>query len=283
MVSLVFSLTLFDVMEVTERLCLRWGEFQKHTSSAFAEFRRSRDFSDVTLACEDGREVEVHKIILASSSSFFKRLFERQKHPHPFIFMRGLKPEDLEALVDFMYFGEATVPQENLEAFMSLATELKVKGLDFGENRSKDYISPNSTFAKRTAVEDIEGVKNRREELDSDEDGNRIQEKFATFDGEKGPKREFEDGAKFQLDELNTRIKSMMMSSENRFGQKNERGRICKVCGKEGKISLVMEHIEAKHISGFSHSCHLCGFTTNTRSSLGAHKRKHVNGVDNEH
>ena len=257
-------------MELTERLSLRWADFQKHTSSAFAELRRGREFSDVTLACEDGREVEAHKIILASSSSFFKRLFERQKHPHPFIYMRGLKPEDLDAIVDFMYFGEATVLQENLEAFMSVTAELNVKGMDFGENQSKDDISPNSTFAK--SATEIGVAKSTREDLD--EDANGTEEKLSTF--EEVAKQEFEDSDQAQLEKLNGKIKSMMMSSENRFGRKNEKGRICMVCGKEGKISLVMEHIEAKHISGFSHSCHLCRFTTHTRNSLKGHKRKHA-------
>ena len=80
--------------------------------------------------------------------------------------MRGLKPEDLDALVDFMYFGEATVLQENLEAFMSVTAELNVKGMDFGENQSKDDISPNSTFAK--SATEIGVAKSTREDLDED-------------------------------------------------------------------------------------------------------------------
>ena len=149
-------------MEGTEKLCLRWNEFQKNASSVFGELRRGKEFSDVTLACEDGREVEAHKIILASSSFFFKRLFERQKHPCPFIYIKGVKAVDLEALVDFMYFGEAKVMQENLEPFMDVATELKVKGLDFGENQSKDYISSISPLAKEVAVEEIEVARNTK-------------------------------------------------------------------------------------------------------------------------
>ena len=140
--------------------------------------------------------------------------------------------------------------QENLEAFMSVATELNVKGLDFGESESKDYT---------------------RE--DSGEDAKGMDEKFST--GEKVEKDEFEGEDQSQLDELNNKIKSMMMLSEKRFGRKNERGRICRVCGKEGKISVLMPHIEARHISGFSYSCQLCGYTANTRTLLKVHKRKH--------
>ena len=279
-------------MEVNEKLCLRWDEFQKNASSAFGELRRGREFSDVTLACEDGREVEAHKIILASSSFFFKRLFERQNHPRPFIYMRGVKAEDLEALVDFIYFGETTVMQENLEPFMDVATELNVKGLDFGENQSKENISSNSPFAKAVAVEEIEGGTNTRE--DSDEAEKRIEEEVSPFEKvlkhemgelmeeeistfEKVANHDMGDEGQSHLDELNNKIKSMMILSENRFksGRKYEKGRICRVCGKEGKISVLMPHIEAKHISGFSYSCQLCSYTTNTRNNLRLHKGKH--------
>ena len=43
--------------------------------------------------------------------------------------MRGLKSEDLVAMVDFLYFGEANVYQENLDSFLAVAEELQLKGL----------------------------------------------------------------------------------------------------------------------------------------------------------
>ena len=43
--------------------------------------------------------------------------------------MRGLKSEDLFAIVDFLYHGEANVFQENLDSFLAVAEELQLKGL----------------------------------------------------------------------------------------------------------------------------------------------------------
>ena len=43
--------------------------------------------------------------------------------------MRGVDSEDLLALVDFFYSGEANIPQENLESFLKVAEELQLKGL----------------------------------------------------------------------------------------------------------------------------------------------------------
>ena len=52
-------------------MCLKWNDFQEGAISAFGALREDREFADVTLACEDGEQVEAHKIILASSSPFF--------------------------------------------------------------------------------------------------------------------------------------------------------------------------------------------------------------------
>ena len=242
-------------MQVSEQLLLNWSNFQDQATSTFRELRQCPDFSDVTLACEDGGEVMCHKVVLASSSLFFKRFFERQKPPHPLIYMRGLTKDHLEALLDFIYLGEATIEKENLEDFLSLANELKIKGLDFGErhigvgdNSSLD--SPKEQYHKKTethinnersssslsqqpytavAVKENGSAENR---VDSKKT---VSEKLACFENAATPQRN-------NLAELNIRIKSLMIMSENRFGRKNERGRICMVCGKEGKISLVIKH-----------------------------------------
>ena len=91
---------------MSEKLCLQWNDFQDNIKSAFGNLREDNDFTDVTLACEDGQQVEAHKVILAASSPFFQKLFARNKHPHPLVYMRGMKSDDLSAIVDFLYRGE---------------------------------------------------------------------------------------------------------------------------------------------------------------------------------
>ena len=65
-----------------EKLCLKWNDFQENAISAFQMLRDDREFADVTLACEDGQQIEVHKVILASSSPFFLNILRKNKHPH---------------------------------------------------------------------------------------------------------------------------------------------------------------------------------------------------------
>ena len=113
---------------MSEKLCLKWNEFQENVNSTFWNLREDNEFADVTLVCEDGQQLESHKVILAASSPFFKNLLKRNQHPHPLIYMRGVKSENLQAVVDFLYKGEASVFRENLDSFFAIAEELKLKG-----------------------------------------------------------------------------------------------------------------------------------------------------------
>ena len=52
-------------MNNSEKLYLQWNDFKQNISSSFGELREDKDLTDVTLACEDGKQVEAHKVILA--------------------------------------------------------------------------------------------------------------------------------------------------------------------------------------------------------------------------
>ena len=47
---------------------LQWNLLEENASSAFIDLREDKEFTDVTLACEDGQQVEAHKIVLVASS-----------------------------------------------------------------------------------------------------------------------------------------------------------------------------------------------------------------------
>ena len=114
---------------MSEKLCLQWNDFQENIKNAFGNLREEKDFADVTLASDDGQQVEAHKVILATSSPTFQKLLGRNKHPHPLIYLRGMKAHDLVAILDFLYQGEANVFQDNLHSFLA------VEGFDGNDRR----------------------------------------------------------------------------------------------------------------------------------------------------
>ena len=187
-----------------EKLCLQWNDFRENISSAFGELRQDRDFTDVTLACEDGQQVEVHKMVLIASSPFFLALLKRNRHTHPLVYMKGVKFEDLVAMVDFFYHGEANVFQENLESFLALAEELQLKGLMGNQTEDIPKMTEKAKVAKT--------LKNGRKDITSSE-------KVASI-LQTTKKNSFEttvavaDQA-IDLEKLDEEVKSMMAFTQN--------------------------------------------------------------------
>jgi len=118
-----------------EQFCLKWNDFETNVSTAFRELREDKDFFDVTIACDD-EQIQAHKVILAACSTFFRTVLRRNRHEHPLLYLKGVKYIDLVAVLNFMYHGEVNVAQEQLNDFLSIAEELKVKGLTQTQNKN---------------------------------------------------------------------------------------------------------------------------------------------------
>jgi len=147
----------------SEKFCLRWNDFEANIGSAFRDLKEEKDFTDVTLACADN-QVEAHKVILASSSPFFKRILKKNPHSHPLIYLKGIKLSDVEAVLTFIYQGEVNVEEDNLNTFLEVAQDLEVKGLVPGKEDHKgrshmqspfprtDMQSPNSRIIEQSSA-----------------------------------------------------------------------------------------------------------------------------------
>ena len=66
---------------------------------------------------------------MAASSPFFEKILQKSKHPHPLIYLRGFQSKNMVSILDFLYFGEANVFQEDLDSFLAIAEEIQLKGL----------------------------------------------------------------------------------------------------------------------------------------------------------
>lgn len=130
-------------MDNSEKVCLKWNDFQENLTSSFAVLRNDKEFTDVTLVCEDGQQIETHKVVLAASSPFFMELLKRKKHLHPMVYMRGVKSHEILSILDFIYCGVANVFEVNLEEFLTLAEDLKLKSLTENELRNNDSMKSN--------------------------------------------------------------------------------------------------------------------------------------------
>ena len=60
-----------------EKLCLKWNEFEGNIRESFRKLRVDQTLFDVTLATDDGYQIQAHKMILSAGSDFFSDLFQK--------------------------------------------------------------------------------------------------------------------------------------------------------------------------------------------------------------
>jgi len=60
-------------------------------------------------------------------------MHRNNKHPQPLIYLRGVKTDGLQAVMEFIYLGEVNVFQDDLNNFLNSAKDFELKGLN-GDN-----------------------------------------------------------------------------------------------------------------------------------------------------
>jgi len=111
-----------------------------------------KTFFNVTLCCDDDSQVDAHKTILSACSPFFRSVLKRNPHQHPLLYLKGVKYKEMVAILDFMYMGEVNVAQDELNSFLAVAEDLRVKGLTQGNSESSN--SKTKSESKSSRVRD---------------------------------------------------------------------------------------------------------------------------------
>ena len=112
-----------------KRYSFSWEGVDLGRNERYKDLRNDTMFTDVTLVCNDDKQIQAHKVILSSFSSLFKRMFSNNPHPQPLVFLKGVEIDDINAILDFIYQGEASVEQDNFNTFLETATDLEIEEL----------------------------------------------------------------------------------------------------------------------------------------------------------
>ncbi|XP_060809608.1 protein bric-a-brac 1 isoform X1 [Amyelois transitella] len=113
---------------MSQQYSLRWNNHQPNFISTFTTLLTTRTLVDVTLAAE-GKQLQAHKIVLSACSTYFQSLFVDNPSRHPIVILKDVTFADLRTMVDFMYYGEVNVTEEQLPQVLETAKLLKIKGL----------------------------------------------------------------------------------------------------------------------------------------------------------
>ena len=94
---------------MAQKVNLAREDFSSNVSRSVQNLVKDQVFTDVTLVCGDNQQIKAHKVILGSTSTFFKTVLTVNSHQHPLIFLKGVKHERLKQIIDFIYIGEINI------------------------------------------------------------------------------------------------------------------------------------------------------------------------------
>ena len=239
---------------MSEKFCLKWNDFQTNVSNTFRKLRTSDNFYDVTLVSDDQQQVSAHKVVLASSSEYFKNILTTNKHSHPMLCLNGVSSAEMKNILDFLYNGEIQIYQDHLDQFLEIAQRFQLEGLIQGEGTQKIEPEPEQFEADNSSYpEDIvTETKTRRNIVKTQNDKKLVVVESSNFEN---------------LDELDKKLNDMFERIDG--GGKTRR---CIPCGKITRdASNAKEHAET-HIDGLNFPCQHCEKTFRSRHSLRSHK-----------
>jgi hypothetical protein len=219
-------------------------------------------FTDVTLATDDSKQIKAHKVILSACSSFFRRILHNNKHPHPLIYIKGVRFSELSAILKFVYQGQTEVSQDLLQSFMDTAKDLDIKGL-----------------AETTVNQDLDDIDNVDDESQCDlphsYEANEVKNTDKLYDDDIV---ESNSGTEHELvghtEELRFLNKETMLEIKGNSDELDElKPNQCCYCGKQFNSKNGLKHHIASTHEGVRYPCDQCEYKAKANSHLTRHKK----------
>jgi len=146
-----------------EHFQLSWKAFHENISTNFRNLRQNDYFQDVTLYIDGNHYVSAHKVILSSCSPYFHSLLSglpQMGNSHPVIVMpKGVEHSELVQILDYIYYGEVSIPSSQLSRFIEVGEQFQVRGL----NEKEPKLKKPSVAQKESPISGQPEAKRRRQ------------------------------------------------------------------------------------------------------------------------
>ena len=230
-----------------------WNTFKDHLQDSTKALFKSQRFTDVTLVSDDMIPIKAHKFILSGASSVLRRLLMMNQDAKPMLYLKGIKCEDLQAILEFIYLGEASILSERLEDFMRSAEDLDIEELckskpenqKAGENHNGHEMGKENLTSSKNMVKHEEGTTN-----------------IIDADKTQTSKQSFKECSKYPENLLEIKLKTQLKCIEcevmfsNNFNlerhiQNKHHGikRKCDKCDRQVSRSNFSRHMRTQHTS----------------------------------
>lgn len=154
-----------------DKYTIGWNNFQSHLQKSHKNLFNDKLFADVTLVSDDLKKVSAHKTILSNASSVFMQLLTiTSNSSNSILYLKGIQYEDLEALLKFIYIGEAKVNEHRIEQFCKIAEDFDLDSANLSDENFKEepqtnYV--NSSFEEDNTIEQNTTSENQADSYDS--------------------------------------------------------------------------------------------------------------------
>ena len=243
----------------SEKFNLSWNDFENAASNTIKDLLSDENFTDVALVSEDGKQVHAHKVSLSSSSMFFKAILVNNTHKNPLLYLKGVLFKQLSHILKFIYQGETELAQDDLDAFLQVAMDLEIKGLEQDESKKAEF---KEEQPKKITSPGIMSTSNNHV-IAVQEDAGLSEYEIDAFE----PKS-YEGNTSNPIKyERHTPKQRRLSHGVNKFG--------CNKCDKTfANTGGLSKHKKGVH-EGVSYNCDQCEFRTAYTDNLARHKNKH--------
>merc|ERR1712035_175689 len=113
---------------IMEQFNLNWHTYSDHLKELMETLMNTNKSADVTLVCNDKTKFKAHKFVLSACSPGFQSIIDDLPNKDDsFIYLRGIEPQEMKSILQFMYLGQATFYQDRMNEFLDVANSLEIK------------------------------------------------------------------------------------------------------------------------------------------------------------
>ena len=225
----------------------------------FGDLYINNVLTDVTLITDDKHRIDAHRIVLCAGSVFFRNFLTSTANLQPIIYLKGIKGQNLQSILQFLYLGETNVSEVEIKDVLTIAEDLEITDLTIDDN---------------TVDED------RQEHVKADQQGQSPTIKKGEFELDLTQKDEVK--LKYQNAGRNFKCNHCEFSALTKQSLRKHVGYLhMKINGDEPKDSS--EQQKEKESLSRVFNCTNCEFSAVTKESLRKHRDKlHSSSTENE-
>lgn len=112
-----------------EKMQVRWADHDKLIGGTFKSLFDDEALTDIRLCCKDG-VLEAHKLVMATCSPYFRKIFEDNRDIRMVVLVNGVKTSEMKLLLEFMYKGRVQIEPKMFHKISGLAEQLEVKNFE---------------------------------------------------------------------------------------------------------------------------------------------------------